>query len=666
MAIIHVLGSSIFFYVFLLIFPTITSSVSESEALLKLKGGFTNATVLDSWRPGTEPCAKVKPWVGVICDKTVVSALRLGHLGLSGKIDVDALLSLPGLRSLGFMSNAFSGPIPEFHRMGTLKALFLSKNQFSGEIPSDYFTQLMGLRKVWLSGNRFSGPIPSSLGKLSYLMELHLEDNQFSGPVPSLVQQSLFNLDLSNNNLEGQIPAGMMKFPAHAFKGNPELCGWILRKPCNTSAQLANITAAENKDPPPNIFIWVLVASTVVFLLMAAGIYVLKQRQDRFHLVIEESPSISASSVKKKDFEGGRDGLGSSHRIGSSRKGSSRFARGVGDIVMLNYEKGEFGLADLMKAAAEVLGNGALGSSYKAVMASGLTVVVKRIKEVPKMGRDHFDAEMRRLACLNHENVLPPLAYHYRKDEKLFVYEYQATGSLLFLLHGDRGTAHEQLNWPVRLKIIQGIARGLDYLHAELSLLDLPHGDLKSSNVLLTPEYEPLLTDYGFCALVSSSHAAQAMAAYKSPEAVLDHYISPKCDVFCLGVIILEILTGKFPYQSLSNGEGGTDLVQWVRSAVSEGKEADLFDPDITSTKAIIHQMEQLLHIGIACTQTNPDHRLDLAEAISRIEGLTSVDYQQKAKAHVRTPSSEAYGVDHYNRRSGRRPDNIVDQSLQY
>ncbi|KAL0424941.1 UNVERIFIED_CONTAM: putative LRR receptor-like serine/threonine-protein kinase [Sesamum radiatum] len=329
MAIIHVLGSSLFFYVFLLIFPIITSSVSESEALLKLKGSFTNATALDSWRPGTEPCAKVKPWVGVICDKTVVSALRLGHLGLSGTIDIDALASLSGLRSIGFMSNAFSGPIPEFHRMGALKALFLSKNQFSGEIPSDYFTKLLGLKKVWLAGNRFSGPIPSSLGKLSHLMELHLEDNQFSGPIPSLVQQSLISLDLSNNNLEGQIPSGMAKFPSNAFKGNPGLCGGSLGKPCNTSAQSLSITA-ETNGPRRTIFIWVLVASAVVFLLMTAGIFVLKQRQDRFDLVIEDSPSIHASSIRKKDFDTGRDGLSSSHRIESSRKGSSRFARGLG------------------------------------------------------------------------------------------------------------------------------------------------------------------------------------------------------------------------------------------------------------------------------------------------------------------------------------------------
>ncbi|KAI3463210.1 hypothetical protein Pfo_019873 [Paulownia fortunei] len=665
MAIIHVLGSSIFFSVFLLIFP-ITSSISESEALLKLKESFTNATVLDSWKPGTEPCAENNLWIGVICDNGVVSGLRLGHLGLSGKIVVDALVSLSGLRSIGFMSNAFSGPIPDFHRIGILKALYLSRNQFSGEIPSDYFTKMEGLKKVWLSGNRFSGPVPSSLVQLSHLMELHLDENQFSGTIPPLEQPSLVSLDFSNNNLEGEIPSSMSKFSANAFKGNPGLCGGNLGKACDPSAKSSN-GPLRNGSPGQNIVIWVLLASTLVFLLMVAGIYVLKRRQESFGLMVDDSSSFSASSVGKKNIDLSKEGFGSGHRIGSIRKGSTKLGKGVGDIVMINDEKGEFGLADLMKAAAEVLGNGALGSSYKAMMASGLTVVVKRIKEMTKMGKDQFDAEMRRLGSLKHKNVLTPLAYHYRKDEKLLVYDYQPQGSLLFLLHGDCGLSHAQLNWPVRFKIVQGIARGLGYLHTELSSLDLPHGDLKSSNVLLTPEYEPLLADYGFFSLISSSQAAQALTAYKSPEAVLHHHISPKCDVYCLGVIILEILTGKFPCQYLNNGEGGTDIVQWVRSAIAEGREADLFDPDIASTRSYIGEMVQLLHIGAACTESKPEQRLDITEAIRRIEGISVEGSSSSGDGYDdQSPAaSQSSALDHHNDHSWRSHDSNGDQSGQ-
>lgn len=105
--------------------------------------------------------------------------------------------------------------------------------------------------------------------------------------------------------------------------------------------------------------------------------------------------------------------------------------------MMVNDRKGAFGLPDLMKAAAEVMGSGGLGSAYKAVMANGVAVVVKRIRDMNRVGKEAFDAEMRRLGCFVHPNLLPPLAYHYRKDEKLLVYEYIPKGSLLYVLHGE-------------------------------------------------------------------------------------------------------------------------------------------------------------------------------------------------------------------------------------
>ncbi|KAG9137662.1 hypothetical protein Leryth_011396 [Lithospermum erythrorhizon] len=305
--------------------------------------------------------------------------------------------------------------------------------------------------------------------------------------------------------------------------------------------------------------------------------------------------------------------------LGSSKGGGSREFT---ELTIVNDEKGEFRLSDLMKASAEVLGIGTLGSSYKATISNGFSVVVKRVKEMNKLEKDAFDAEMRSLGRINHKNVLPPLAYHYRKDEKLLITEYMTNGSLLYLLHGDKGSQHEDLKWPVRLRIIQGIARGLFYIHTELSQMELPHGNLKSSNVLLSPEYEPLLSEYGFSSLITSTEATRLLFAYKSPEALLNQQVSPGCDVYCLGIIILELLTGKFPSQYLNNGKGGTDIVQWARSAIDEERELELFDPDIAGSDDSLNEMEQLFHIGVACTEPEPRKRLDIREAISRIEAL--------------------------------------------
>lgn len=185
---------------------------------------------------------------------------------------------------------------------------------------------------------------------------------------------------------------------------------------------------------------------------------------------------------------------------------------------------------------------------------------------------------------------------------------------------GDRGSSHAELNWPTRLKIAKGIARGLGFLYAEFSGLELPHGNLKSSNVLLGDDHEPVLSDYAFQPLMNPANAAQAMFAYKTPDFLALQRISQKCDVFCLGIIVLELLTGKFPSQYLSNGKGGTDVVHWALSAAAaEDDERELLDPEILAP-AGASQMLRLLRVGMACVEGNPQQRIDMREAIRRIE----------------------------------------------
>lgn len=158
------------------------------------------------------------------------------------------------------------------------------------------------------------------------------------------------------------------------------------------------------------------------------------------------------------------------------------------------------------------------------------------------------------------------------------------------------------------------------FLHSQLNGIDIPHGNLKSSNILLAHDYEPLLSDFGYSPLITPTHKTQALFAYKAPEALQSLPVSPKNDVYCLGVVILEILTAKYPCQYLNNGEGGIDIVQWVASAISQGREGELLDPEITISINSISEMRKLLQIGSACTESNPELRIDLMDAVKRIE----------------------------------------------
>ncbi|KAJ0091393.1 hypothetical protein Patl1_13624 [Pistacia atlantica] len=506
--------------------------------------------------------------------KGAVSGINLRDMAIGGVIDVDALNEISGLRTIGFQNNSFSGRIPDFNKLGALKALFLSKNQFSGDISSEFFSRMTSMKKLWLDNNKFTGKIPDSVTKLPNLIELHLEGNQFSGPIPALKQTTaITSLDLSYNKLEGEIPESFSRFPADSFRANDKLCGKPLNNNCTTKVN--HSSTPEGPGPLPSE----QANSSGIRNAMIFACWKRKTLTMRWNL---------AYLVVKGTM--GKRGSKSSNRGGKS----------IGiDLVMINDEKGPFGSSDLMRAAAEVLGSSGLGSSYKAAVDNGLTVVVKRMGEMNRIGsRDDFHAEMERLGALKHPNILTPLAYHYRREDKLIISEYIPKGSLLYLLHGDRGIGHAELNWPTRLKIIKGIVSGMGFIHSEFASYELPHGNLKSSNVLLNENYQPLLTDYAFHPLINRHIATQALFAYRTPE-----YIEKQQESF-------QVYIGTM---------GKADVLDWARLAISQGREIDLIDPDIAST-ASLGMMARLLQIGAACTESKPEHRPDIGEAIRKIE----------------------------------------------
>lgn len=432
----------IFFFFILIFLSPFSISRPDEDALLDFKDSLKNTAALDStWKKGTSPCQGNKHWVGVACNGDKVHSLNLMGLGLSGDIDVDYLSNLDDLRSVHIANNSFSGPFPPFNKLGALKGLFIHDNQFSGEISADFFSTMGSLKKIWLSGNKLSGTIPESLGQLHNLMELHLDRNEFSGPIPLLSQPTLKEINLSNNKLEGEIPKTMSKFGASSFQGNPGLCGELVQRDCNQQPppdlHHDEHPAAENESN--GTATKYLIVGVVIAVLMATICFKAKRTEDNFNVLgkenLDEVVQVHIPSTNRRTGSSrkGGDSLHSSSRRGG---GGSQHGRSVGDLVVINDERGIFGLQDLMKAAAEVLGNGNLGSAYKAVMSNGVSVVVKRLREMNKLNRDSFDFEMRRLGRLKHKNILTPLAYHYRKDEKLVVSEFVPKGSLLYILHG--------------------------------------------------------------------------------------------------------------------------------------------------------------------------------------------------------------------------------------
>lgn len=195
--------------------PTSSSSDSNAAILITFKNLLTNSEALYNWNETVNLCN----WVGLHCRDDAIDKLALESMGLSGEIDIDSLVQLPKLRALSLMNNSFEGPLPPLNKLTSLRALYLSSNKFSGEIADDAFAGMNSLIQLYLANNNFTGPIPSSLLPLSKLVRLSLENNQFEGQIPDFQQNfSLFNV--SNNHLNGEIPAALASINPTSFAGD--------------------------------------------------------------------------------------------------------------------------------------------------------------------------------------------------------------------------------------------------------------------------------------------------------------------------------------------------------------------------------------------------------------------------------------------------------------
>ncbi|KDP27751.1 hypothetical protein JCGZ_19780 [Jatropha curcas] len=594
----------------------VSSGLTEFESLLKFKGSLSNASALADWSDKTKPCkGDVTNWHGVLCSKGVVWGLQLERMGLTGKIDVEPLENLSELRTLSFKNNNFNGTMPEIKKLRALRSTYLSNNHFSGEIPGNAFEGMMKLKRVHLANNNFNGAIPSSLATLPKLFDLRFEGNKFKGKIPNFAQNfSSFNV--SNNALEGPIPASLSKMNVTSFSGNKGLCGLPLTKCDNvgTSTNASNSGSnlhIESNSKKPSVASIVIVAVVVVVALAAifAAAFILLRRRKRTSASVEAPRGPNRRKKKRlKNQDPSENG---------KRPETSKLLTFVRD------DRERFDLPDLLKASAEILGSGCFGASYKASL-SGTVMVVKRFKQMNNVGKEDFHEHMRRLGRLSHPNLLPLVAYYYRKEEKLLITDHVEKGNLDAHLHGYRALGQPSMDWPTRLKIVKGTAKGLAYLCKELPSIIAAHGHLKSTNILLNQSNEPLLTDYGLVPVINQENAHEFMVAYRSPEFLQLGRITKKTDVWSLGILILELVTGKVPANLLPQGKESEeeDLASWVSNIPQEQWVNQVFDREIRVTKNNEVEIIKLLKIGLSCCEGDVEKRMDLKEAVEKINEL--------------------------------------------
>ncbi|CAN6272982.1 unnamed protein product [Urochloa humidicola] len=270
------------------------------------------------------------------------------------------------------------------------------------------------------------------------------------------------------------------------------------------------------------------------------------------------------------------------------------------------------------------IAEGGCGEIYKGIFQNGV-VAVKKLFNRRTVDDKLFYQEVRSLMRVKHQNIVRFLGYCSNTEQKtieisgrlvladmrerLLCFEYINNGSLENHL-ADELRGHE---WHTRYQIIHGICAGLHHLHNEKFII---HMDLKPANILLDDRMVPKITDFGLSRLIETTHTTSTerllSLGYCAPEYLVGGKMSVKSDIYSLGVIIIELVTG-----SKEQPNNTTVLRRWRHRWNKAAKHALLEYKQVT----------KCIELALNCIDKDPLARpsiCDITEALNQIENVNS------------------------------------------
>uniref|UniRef100_A0A0E0JE59 Receptor kinase-like protein Xa21 n=1 Tax=Oryza punctata TaxID=4537 RepID=A0A0E0JE59_ORYPU len=541
--------------------------------------------------------------------------LDLSYNYLSGPLPIE-VGTLANLNQLILSGNQLSGQIPDsIGNCQVLESLLLDKNSFEGSIPQS-LTNLKGLNILNLTMNKLFGRIPDSIGRIGNLQQLFLAQNNFSGPIPATLQNltMLWKLDVSFNNLQGEVPdEGVFKNLTYAsVAGNDNLCGGI---PQLHLAPCPIIDASKNNKRWHKSLKIALPITGSILLLVSATV------------LIQFCRKLNRRQNSQATFSGTDEHY---HRVSyyALARGSNEFSEG------------------------NLLGKGSYGSVYRCTLEDEGAIVAVKVFNLQQSGSaKSFEVECEALRRVRHRCLTKIITCcssinPQGQEFKALVFEYMPNGSLDGWLHPVSGnpTSSNTLSLSQRLSIAVDILDALDYLHNHCQP-PIIHCDLKPSNILLAEDMSAKVGDFGISRILPESivktlqHSDSTVGirgsiGYVPPEYGEGSALSRLGDIYSLGILLLEIFTGRRPTDDMF--KDSVDLHKFASAAFpdqvldiadrtiwlhEEANNKDITDASIT--RSIVQEcLVSVLRVGISCSKQQAKERMLLVDAVSKIHAI--------------------------------------------